>query len=141
MAFSIDTSTEFGARAVRRLLNEPIVWLTTVDPNGAPVPSPVWFLWEDGEVLMYSRPGTPKLRNIEANPRVTLNLDSADDGEDIVILSGRAHIDSSRPPAHQVEAYLTKYSELIARLGWEPAGFAADYSVAVRVEPLRLRGL
>jgi PPOX class probable F420-dependent enzyme len=141
VAFLIDISTEFGARAVRRLLSEPIVWLTTVDANGAPVPSPVWFLWEDGEVLMYSRPGTPKLRNIEANPRVTLNLDSADDGEDIVILSGRAHIDNAQPPAHEVEAYLSKYSELIARLGWEPAGFAADYSVPVRIEPLRLRGM
>jgi PPOX class probable F420-dependent enzyme len=141
VAFSIDTSTEFGERAVRRLLNEPIVWLTTVNPAGAPVPSPVWFLWEEGEVLMYSRPGTLKLRNIEANPRVTLNLDSADDGEDIVILSGRARVDSSQPPADQVDAYLSKYSELISRLGWEPAGFAADYSVPVRIAPLRLRGL
>ena len=141
MTFSIDTSTEFGARAVRRLQGDPIVWLVTVDPTGAPVPSPVWFLWEDGEVLMYSRPGTPKLRNIEANPRVALNLDSADDGEDVVILSGRARIDRGQPRADQVEAYVSKYSELIARLGWEPAGFAADYSVAVRIEPLRLRGL
>jgi PPOX class probable F420-dependent enzyme len=140
VTFAIDTSTEFGARAARRLLSEPIMWLVTVDANGAPVPSPVWFLWDDGEVLVYSRPGTRKLRNIEANSRVALHLDSADDGEDIVVLSGRARIDSGQPPSNEVEAYMSKYSELVARLGWEPAGFAADYSVAVRIEPLRLRG-
>lgn len=141
MPFSIDTSTPFGARALRRLESEPIGWLVTVSPSGTPMPSPVWFLWEDGEILLYSRPDTPKLRNIAANPKTALNLDSADDGEDIVILSGRARVDPQQPPAHQVKAYIAKYARLIERLGWEPAAFAADYSVPVRITPRRLRGI
>ena len=29
----------------RRLVEDPIAWLTTVSPKGRPSPRPVWFLW------------------------------------------------------------------------------------------------
>jgi len=41
----LDTSTEFGQRAERRLRDEKLAWLTTVDAKGTPQPIPVWFLW------------------------------------------------------------------------------------------------
>ena len=71
MSFQIDESGDFGARAARHLREDTVVWLTTVTPAGAPVPSPVWFVWEEPDaVIMFSRAGTPRARNIEANPRV-----------------------------------------------------------------------
>jgi PPOX class probable F420-dependent enzyme len=42
----LDESTEWGARAARRLREEIIGWLTTVSPEGAPQPVPIWFLWD-----------------------------------------------------------------------------------------------
>ena len=60
----IDTGSQFGARAARRLKDELIYWLVTVGPDGAPQPSPVWALWDGATLLIYSRPDTPKLRNI-----------------------------------------------------------------------------
>ena len=69
MAIEIDTSTPFGARAASRLAAEELGWLVTVSPSGAPQPSRVWFLWDAGSVLLYSKPDTPKLRNIAAKPR------------------------------------------------------------------------
>ncbi len=140
VALTIDTETEFGRRALGRLSRETIGWLVTVNPAGGPVPSPVWFLWTDGEALIYSRPNTLKLRNIAANSRVSLNLDSAKDGDDVVMLAGRARLGDD-PPADQVPAYLEKYGDHIERLGWTPASFAADYSVPIRFTPSRLRGL
>jgi PPOX class probable F420-dependent enzyme len=137
--FAIDTSTDAGARVERRLREELMVWLTTVSPRGAPVPSPVWFLWDGGSFLVYSRPETAKLRNIERNPRVSLNLDGNGRGGDIVIVSGEARA-SDDPPADRVPAYVEKYAERIAANGWSPASFAADYSVAIRIAPRRLRG-
>src|SRR6266542_991917 len=72
----LDASSEFGARATRRLHEEKVAWLTTVTPKGTPQPVPVWFLWDGREsILVYSRPGTPKLRNLEHNPRASLHLD------------------------------------------------------------------
>ena len=47
----IDTQSEFGKRAARRLKDELIYWLVTTAPDGTPQPSPVWALW-DGETFL-----------------------------------------------------------------------------------------
>jgi PPOX class probable F420-dependent enzyme len=136
----IDPTTAFGERVMRRLESEVIIWLTTVRADGAPLPSPVWFLWQAGTVLIYSKPDTPKLRNIAQRPLVALNFDGNGRGGDIIVLSGSAQIDASTPPADQHPAYLDKYHSRIAGIGMTPERFAAAYSVAVRVTPTRLRG-
>ena len=136
----IDEETEFGARAARRLREEHLAWLTTVSPSGAPQPVPIWFLWDGSEsVLLYSRPSTPKLRNIEQNPRATLHLDGNGGGGDIVVCHGLASV-SDDASAAEVPAYVTKYAALIERSGWTPASFAADYSVPIRIAISRIRG-
>ena len=136
----IDTSSEFGQRAARRLREERLAWLTTVDSAGTPQPIPVWFLWDGGDsVLVYSRPDTPKLRAIERNPRVSLNLDGNGTGGDIVVALGEAAV-SGDPPAHEVPEYVEKYAALIERNGWTPESFATDYSVPFRIRVTRVRG-
>ncbi len=137
---TIDTSTGFGERAERRLRGETIGWLTTVGSDGTPQPSPVWFLWDGETVLVYRRPGTPKLRNIERNGRVSLNLDGDGRGGDIIVLTGEARIDAGAPRAHAVADYLAKYREHIARIGMTPETFGEEYSVAIRMTPAGLRG-
>jgi PPOX class probable F420-dependent enzyme len=140
VAGPIDTSTRFGARAERRLREEVIAWLVTVTRRGTPQPVPVWFLWEDETFLIYSRPDTPKLRNIERNPRVALHLDGNGRGGDIVVVTGDAAVSPGDPPADQVPAYVEKYAELIDGNGWTPHSFASDYSVPIRVRFGSLRG-
>jgi PPOX class probable F420-dependent enzyme len=136
----IDEGSDFGARAARRLREEIVVWLTSVSPSGAPLPRPVWFVW-DGEdsALVYSQPGT-RLRNIEANPRVTLSFDGNGRGGDIVVLSGRAAVDPDAPPADANPDYLAKYEAEIVRIGMTPATFAQRYSAPVRVTFTKLSG-
>src|SRR5215211_6088435 len=106
----IDTSSEFGARVVRRLTEEPIGWLTTTSADGTPQPSPIWFLWDGETALIYSQPNTPKLRHIAANPRVSLNLDGDGQGGDIVILTGESQIDEAAPSSAALPAYQAKYA-------------------------------
>ena len=73
----------------RHLREDVVVWMTTVTPAGAPLPMPVWFHWDGGEhVVMYSQRGA-RIRNLEANPRVTLNFAGDGGGGDIVVLSER----------------------------------------------------
>lgn len=138
--FTLDQSTEFGARVARRLRDESVIWLTTVREDGAPQPSPVWFLWDDRQLLIYSQPNTPKLRNIASNATVALNFDSDGQGGDIIVLSGQAKIDPSTPPATSRPAYIAKYRQGIAGIHMTPETFAATYSVAVLVTPTALRG-
>ena len=136
----IDESTEFGARVARHLREEIVVWLTSVTPAGAPLPNPVWFIWDGGEsVSMYSMPGA-RVRNIEANPRVTLNFAGDGGGGDIVVLSGRAEVDSDTPPADRADDYLAKYDAHIARIGMTPETFAQRYNVPVRIRITGVRG-
>jgi PPOX class probable F420-dependent enzyme len=136
----IDQSTEFGARVARHLREEVVVWLTTVTPKGAPLPNPVWFVWDGaGTVSMYSLPGA-RVRNVEANPRVTLNFAGDGKGGDIVVLSGTATIDRDAPPAHEAAEYRAKYDPHITRIGMTPETFAARYSVPLRIDVTNVRG-
>jgi PPOX class probable F420-dependent enzyme len=136
----IDLSTEFGQRVQRRLKGEQIVWLTTVGPDGRPHPRPVWFLWRQGEMLIFSQPGTHKLDHIRRNPQVALNFDSDGRGGDIVVFTGTASIDDSLPPANEVKDYIHKYAIGLERIGMSPEAFAGSYSVPIRVDLTSLRG-
>jgi PPOX class probable F420-dependent enzyme len=140
LPWRLDTSSEFGARVERRLREELIIWLTTVREDGTPQPSPVWFLWDGQTILIYSQPATPKLRNIERNQTVALNLNGDRSGGDIVIITGTAHIATDAPPANRVAEYLAKYRDPIAEIQMTPESFAQAYSVPIRVTPTHLRG-
>ena len=135
----LDTTTPKGSRAADRLAEEKIGWLTTVRPNGQPQTSPVWFLYRDGEFLVYSKAGTARTANIAANPRVSLNLDGNGLGGDIVVVEGEARIDRDALPADRIPAYVEKYAGFIARNGWTPESFAADYPIPIRIRPTRFR--
>ncbi len=136
----IDTSTEFGQRVARRLQQERIIWLTTVDSSGQPQPRPVWFLWDGESFLIYSRPNTAKLRHILHNPNVALNLDGDGAGGDIIVFNGVAAIDEADLPTESVPGYVEKYSAGFERIGMTAAQFSEAYAVAVRVNPTNLRG-
>ena len=136
----IDTKSEFGARATRRLREELIYWLVTVAPDGTPQPSPVWALRDGETFLIYSQPDTPKLRNVAARPRVALHLDGDGRGGDIVVVTGEARLAPEAPPADRVPDYVAKYREGMRRIGMTPETFARAYSVAIRVTPTGLRG-
>ncbi|MEZ4521986.1 MAG: TIGR03667 family PPOX class F420-dependent oxidoreductase [Thermomicrobiales bacterium] len=137
----IDTSTEYGQRVQRRLNEETIIWLTTVRKDGQPISVPVWYLWDgESELLIYSKPHTPKLRNIADNPRVSVNFDSDGSGGNIVQFDGEAHADIDAPAATGVDAFIEKYRDGIERIGTTPEGFASTYSVAVRIQLTKNRG-
>ena len=134
----VDSSDERGAYAVERLSNDRIGWLTTVAPDGTPQASPIWFLWDGDEVLVYSLESL-RVRNISSDPRVSLNLDGNGLGGDIVIVEGTARVDADAPSATDNPAYMAKYLAVMEDFGWTPEWFAGRYSVPIRVTPTRFR--
>jgi PPOX class probable F420-dependent enzyme len=137
----IDESTEFGARAVRHLREDPVVWLTTVGDRGVPSPNPVWFLWDGAStVLVYSLPRADRVRHLRARPAVSLNFAGDGAGGDIVVLSGTAAPAPDDPAADAVAEYVAKYADAIPRIGLTPRTFAERYSLPVRITLTRLRG-
>jgi PPOX class probable F420-dependent enzyme len=123
----------------RRLRDEKIAWLTTVRRDGQPQSSPVWFLWRDGEIIVYSRPTTQKVRNVRANGRVAVHLRDIDEGSDIVSIEGEAAIDERYPRADAIPAFVEKYRTMIADLRLDPPSFAKAYSTPIRIRPMRMR--
>ena len=122
-----------------KLEEELVGWLTTVTPKGQPKSSIVWFLRDGDDLLIYSRPGKPKLASIATNPRVAFNLHSDRHGHSIVTMEGTATIEDDPIPAHRVPRYVDKYSESIKASGWTNQSFADDYSVLIRISVNRLR--
>ena len=135
----IDPSTDTGARVAARLRDEIVAWLVTVAPDGTPVPTPVWFWWDEETLLVYSQPDKPKLRHIAANPRVALALAFDEVGDLRAVVTGAAEVDSSAPAAFELPAYIDKYRDEIARLGSNPEEFSGAYSVPIRIRPTRVR--
>jgi PPOX class probable F420-dependent enzyme len=134
-----DAGTPADNHALDRLRTDMIGWLTTVTPEGQPQTFPIWFMWSDGELLVYSDRRAKRLGNIRANPRVTLHLDDDGRGNDIVIVEGEARIDPSTPPLTRNDAYLTKYGEWIREELNSPEEMETIYNVPVWIRPMRGR--
>lgn len=137
---AIDTSTEFGKRVAKRLEHDDLLWLTTVTRDSIPQPSLIWFYWDGETVLIYSQPNAPKLRNIAVHPVVSLNFQANDEGEDVIILTGEAAIDPTAPPSNLHPEYRQKYARGTVQIGMTPESLAAEFSVAIRVTPTKVRG-
>ena len=138
--FNLDTHTPFGARVVKRLQDEQVIWLTTVRPDGIPQPNPVWFLWDGETILIYSQPGAKKVSHIRQNPRVALNFNTEESGDDVVVITGVARIDPDALPVNRNAAYLKKYTQGIFDTNSTPDRMSQDYSTIIRVTPRHLRG-
>ena len=139
MVDSLDAATDDGARALRRLQTELIGWLTTINPNGQPQASPIWFLWDGDELLLYSMTRTPRNGNIEDRPLVAFNLESGPEGEDVVTAEGEARIVPDEPSAAANVTFLAKYQGMFDAYGWTPDWYAQRYSVPIRIRPTRWR--
>ena len=135
----LDPSKPAHARADQRLRSEQIAWLTTVRADGQAQASPVWFLWDGETFLLYSQPDAQKVRNLAANPKVSLHLGDDGSGGDVVSVEGTATVEPGTPRADRVDGYLAKYQAAIEALGYEPGPFARTYSLAIRVRPTRMR--
>jgi PPOX class probable F420-dependent enzyme len=134
-----DTGSDNDAHALDRLAQEKMAWLTTVTPDGQPQTFPVWFLWERGEILVFSDYRAKRNANIAANPRVVLHLNDDGEGRDVVVVEGVARVDDGTPVLEEHAAYLAKYGEWITRDLGSVERMAAVYNVPIRISPTRGR--
>src|SRR5581483_9642814 len=77
-----------------RLAPARTYWLSTTTPSGAPHAAPVWGAVTGGTLYLFSERRTVKARNLAADPRVVVHLES---GDDVLIVRGVA--DDLGPPA------------------------------------------
>jgi PPOX class probable F420-dependent enzyme len=121
----------------KRLREKRILWLGSVRPDGRPHLVYVWFLWDGKHILIFSQPTSQKIRNVQHNPHITLGLDETREGEDMVILEGKAELLDDPAVNPTLPAYAVKYDSLLKRVGLTAVAMAAIYSQALRITPTR----
>jgi PPOX class probable F420-dependent enzyme len=123
----------------KRLQGERIAWLAVTRNDGMPIVTPVWFDWRDDAFLIFSQPEAYKVRAIARNPNVSLNFNTDPTGEHFMVAQCRAAVDLSAPGSLALPDYQSKYRELIELIGYTPERLAQEFSLPIRLTPLRWR--
>lgn len=83
-------------------------WWVATSGAGGPHSVPVWGVAVDGVLHFYGEPSSVRSRNLAADPRVALHLES---GSDVLIVHGTAPAgEPARESAAVVAAYAAKYT-------------------------------
>jgi PPOX class probable F420-dependent enzyme len=131
----METTTLAAARIRRFLEREPVVWLSTVRPDGGPHLVPIWFSWDGEALLIVSKPDAQKVRNMRENASVMLALGDVENDFDIGLIEGRAEL-LDRPSREVLPAsHFEKYAERLAAIGMSPDDYVATYSQVIRIVP------
>lgn len=133
----LDLTKERDAHIDERLRRELMMWLSTVRPDGRPHLVPVWFLWDGETILIFSQPNQQKLRNLQHNPNVVVALDTAEQGDDVVMIEGKAELLDDPKVSAALPAYAEKYRGRLALYGWSGESMAQEYSQAIRITPTK----
>lgn len=136
----IDFNSPLGQKIRSRLENDKIIWLTTVDSQNMPQPRPVWFHWNNENILIFSQAQGAKVRHIIHNPKVALNFNTNGDGGEVGVITGDAVILEGYLRLNRANAYYQKYKEDIQSMGWTLEGMQVDYSIVILVTPKTMRG-
>jgi general stress protein 26 len=106
-------------------------WLVTTMPDGAPHAAPVWGVVVGMTLYLYTERRTRKARNLAADPRLVVHLESADD---VVIVRGTA-VDLGHPAA--VPEVVTALAEKYFSPADRPflPGADPDFDVVYAVRP------
>jgi PPOX class probable F420-dependent enzyme len=137
----MDTFDDLAAvRLDRFLREEPVVWLSTVRPDGTPHLVPTWFAWDGVTITIVSKPGAQKVRNLRANASAMLALGDAEDDFDVGLVEARAELAGGSTPLELPAGFTAKYGQRMAAMGVTPAQFARTYSQVIRLTPTKMLG-
>jgi PPOX class probable F420-dependent enzyme len=70
-----------------------IMHIATVDAGGAPLVTPIWFIFEDGRIWFTPRQHSEWLKNIRKDDRVALSIDESLFPYRKVVVRGRARVE------------------------------------------------
>ncbi|MDV3292858.1 MAG: PPOX class F420-dependent oxidoreductase [Nitrososphaerales archaeon] len=81
--------------------------LATLNKSGSPQLTPVWYMYDDGKLIVNTAAGRVKHGNILRDPRVALLID---EGYKYVTISGRARVAKERDGHKDIETLAIMYT-------------------------------
>lgn len=133
----LDLTQPKNAHIDERLRTDPIIWLSSVRPDNRPHIVAVWFLWDGETILIFSQPNTQKVRNLRHNTSVMLALDNTHQGDDVIMIEGKAELLNDPNVEATLPAYAQKYDSLLKGMEWTAEEMAESYSQGIRITPTR----
>jgi PPOX class probable F420-dependent enzyme len=113
----------------RDLLDSPVATLATIDDDGFPQLTEVWFLYDEGDVKVSVNTTRAKLRNLEQRPQCSLLVLDLGNPYRYLEVRGRAHLESDDDRAFAAKVGEKYDSDLAAYDGPE------DGRVVITIEP------
>jgi len=102
--------------AVQRFLStKEIVLLATVQPDGAPLAMPMWFVHDPATLAMLSEAGTQKVRNLRRDGRVCVVGEAGGGGQEIrgvTVMRRATFLDDGAERRALVDRFHAKYPDL-----------------------------
>ena len=123
------------ARVQPMLAGEPVVWLSTVRPDGLPHLVPTWFWWDGEAMLVFSKPDAIKVRNLRANPRLMVALGRPEEDFSVGLIEAEAALEPGG--AVVPDAFFAKYADQLAAGGMDAEAYRAAYTQVIRIVPTR----
>jgi PPOX class probable F420-dependent enzyme len=118
-------------------LREPnVAILATVDARGRPHAAPVWYLYEDSDILISTGRGSQKHRNIAANAEVTVVVDRRTLPYYAVMIHGAAEIGSPLSSQDRLRLAVRYLGEDLGRRYVERT--SGEDAVTIRLRPRKL---
>jgi PPOX class probable F420-dependent enzyme len=134
----LDMTNERHARVDSRLRSDLMMWLSSVRPDGRAHLVPVWFLWQDGLIYIFSKPDQ-KIRNLQQNRSAMVGIDDTKGGEDPIMLAGDVELlKHAGLPAGIMEAYAEKYDARLKEYNWTMEWYTGEYSEVIRFTPSKV---
>ena len=127
-----------GAEAALR--DDPVVWLSSVQPDGRPHLVPVWFHWDGERIVAFSKPHARKVDNLRDDPRVMVAVGTPGPDFGVELIEAIAMLPESPAADVMPAGFGTKYRELLRRAGLTVQRFAEVYSQPIVLSPTRFLG-
>ena len=120
------------------LTTKDVVVLATVQPSGAPLAMPMWFVHDDMALTMISVDGTGKVRNLRRDARVCVVAESGTrrDIRGVTVQGHAEFLPDSDERRRLVDRFHGKYDPDLARL-WSGHAMPAN-RVMFRIVPARV---
>jgi PPOX class probable F420-dependent enzyme len=134
----LDVTDRRYAHVTERLRSDLMMWLSSVRPDGRAHLVPVWFLWQDDVIYIFSKPDQ-KIRNLSQNTSAMVGIDDTKGGEDPIMLAGNVQLlkHPDLPPGIQ-DAYAEKYRERMQESKWTMDWYIGEYSEVIRFTPSKV---
>ena len=118
-----ELATVFAQPYSQQLLNANLARVAYNGLDGDPRVIPIGFLWTDGTIKLYTVPKSPKVKALQANPRVAITIDTGGMPPRVLLIRGAAAQET-------VDGVPDGY--LDASRGGIPAEMFADWEAGVR---------